>query len=71
MTVLEAGEVVGVAEVGILATVGAVQVTVHGRPHVAVLSTGEPECALSAVAVPGVRWGKRMIFSSATSWELP
>jgi hypothetical protein len=38
--VLEAGERVGVAEVGILATVGAVQLPVHRRPKVAVLSTG-------------------------------
>lgn len=37
---LEAGERVGVAEVGILATVGAVQLPVHRRPKVAVLSTG-------------------------------
>lgn len=40
-TVLEAGEVVGVAEIGILATVGAVEVSVFKRPHVAVLSTGD------------------------------
>ena len=40
-TVLEAGEVVGVAEIGILATVGAVTVKVYKRPHVAVLSTGD------------------------------
>lgn len=39
--VLEAGERVGVAEVGILATVGAVSLPVHRRPKVAVLSTGE------------------------------
>ncbi len=38
---LGAGEVVGVAEVGILATVGSVSVQVVRRPHVAVLSTGE------------------------------
>ena len=39
--VLDAGEFVGVAEVGILATVGATHVQVYSRPHVAVLSTGE------------------------------
>ncbi|GFR45630.1 hypothetical protein Agub_g7038 [Astrephomene gubernaculifera] len=39
--VLRAGEVVGVAEVGILATVGAVQLAVHAAPKVAVLSTGD------------------------------
>ncbi len=38
--VLRAGERVGVAEVGILATVGAVQLAVHAVPRVAVLSTG-------------------------------
>jgi len=32
---------VGVAEVGILATVGATQLNVYGRPHVGVLSTGD------------------------------
>lgn len=40
---LAAGEVVGVAEVGILATTGAVQLQVHRRPRVAVLSTGGAE----------------------------
>ncbi|EFJ48728.1 hypothetical protein VOLCADRAFT_90518 [Volvox carteri f. nagariensis] len=39
--VLRAGELVGVAEVGILATVGAVQLKVHAKPKVAVLSTGD------------------------------
>jgi molybdopterin biosynthesis enzyme len=39
--VLSAGERVGVAEVGILATVGAVQLPVYRQPLVAVLSTGE------------------------------
>lgn len=43
--VLDAGEVVGVAEVGILATVGATHVQVYSRPHVAVLSTGERRVA--------------------------
>ncbi|KAG2449667.1 hypothetical protein HYH02_005196 [Chlamydomonas schloesseri] len=40
-TVLQAGERVGVAEVGILATVGAVSLRVHTTPRVAVLSTGD------------------------------
>lgn len=39
--VLEAGERVGVAEVGILATVGAVKLPVHAVPALAVLSTGD------------------------------
>ncbi|KAL4517973.1 hypothetical protein Ndes2526A_g02339 [Nannochloris sp. 'desiccata'] len=38
---LPAGHSIGAAEVGILATVGAVEVSVHRKPHVAVLSTGD------------------------------
>uniref|UniRef100_A0A061S380 Molybdopterin biosynthesis protein CNX1 n=1 Tax=Tetraselmis sp. GSL018 TaxID=582737 RepID=A0A061S380_9CHLO len=40
-TVLSAGDRVGAAEIGILATVGAVRVKVHPRPRVAVMSTGD------------------------------
>jgi len=39
--VLAAGERIGIAEVGILATVGAVTLPVHRHPLVAVLSTGD------------------------------
>jgi molybdenum cofactor synthesis domain-containing protein len=39
--VLEAGTEIGAAEVGLLATVGLVRVTVYRRPTVAVLSTGD------------------------------
>ena len=39
--VLSAGHFIGAAEVGILATVGAVKVDVRRKPHVAVLSTGD------------------------------
>ncbi len=39
--VLDAGERLGAAEIGLLATVGAVDVAVHPRPRVAVLSTGD------------------------------
>jgi hypothetical protein len=39
--VLQPGEAIGPAEVGILATVGAAQVLVHRRPHVAITSTGD------------------------------
>eukprot|EP00775_Hariotina_reticulata_P002119 gene2119-2438_t len=39
--VLEAGERVGVAEIGILATVGAAALPVRRRPRLAVLSTGD------------------------------
>jgi gephyrin len=42
--VLIAGDLVEAAEVGILATVGATQVKVRRRPHVAVLSTGDEVC---------------------------
>jgi gephyrin len=40
-TVLRAGERLGVAEVGLLATVGATHVQVYPRPRVAILSTGD------------------------------
>lgn len=40
-TVLEAGERIGVAEIGILATVGAVKVSAFRKPHVGILSTGD------------------------------
>ncbi|MEZ4866832.1 MAG: molybdopterin-binding protein [Caldilineaceae bacterium] len=39
--VLAAGDRLGAAEVGLLATVGAAQVKVHPRPRVAILSTGD------------------------------
>lgn len=39
--VLAAGERLGPAEIGLLATVGAVEVAVHPKPRVAVLSTGD------------------------------
>lgn len=39
--VLEAGDRLGPAEIGLLATVGAARVSVYGRPTVAVLSTGD------------------------------
>jgi gephyrin len=40
-TVLRTGERLGVAEVGLLATVGATHVQVYPRPRVAILSTGD------------------------------
>ena len=40
-TVLEAGTVLGAAEIGLLATIGRGAVSVHRRPRVAVLSTGD------------------------------
>jgi hypothetical protein len=44
--VLSTGDRVGVAEVGLLATVGAVALRVRPTPKVAVLSTGELLCLL-------------------------
>jgi gephyrin len=40
-TVLQAGDYLGVAEIGLLATVGVTQAPVYPRPRVAVLSTGD------------------------------
>jgi molybdopterin molybdotransferase len=40
-TVIEAGRVVRASEVGVLASIGLAKVTVHRRPVVAVLSTGD------------------------------
>ncbi len=40
-TVFEAGTVVGAAAIGVLASVGAATVSVHPRPRVGVLSTGD------------------------------
>jgi molybdenum cofactor synthesis domain-containing protein len=40
-TVLEAGTVLGAAEIGLLATIGRGTVRIHRRPRVAVLSTGD------------------------------
>ncbi len=39
--ILAAGTRLGAAEIGLLATVGAVRVKVHPAPHVAILSTGD------------------------------
>jgi molybdopterin biosynthesis enzyme len=39
--VLQPGELIGPAEMGILATVGVVRVPVHRRPQVAITSTGD------------------------------
>ncbi len=51
--VLQAGERLGPAEIGLLATVGAVEVPVHPRPRVAVLSTGDELVELGQPLGPG------------------
>jgi len=55
-TVLEAGHVVGPAEVGMLATLGFPQVRVYRRPRVAVLSTGNELADLG---------------TEPTAWQIP
>lgn len=52
-TVLAAGEHIGPAEVGLLATVGLERVHVFGRPHVAVLSTGDELAEVGEEPGPG------------------
>jgi molybdopterin molybdotransferase len=51
--VVPAGQVVGAAEVGLLATLGYVRVRVFRRPRVAILSTGNELADLGAVPGPG------------------
>lgn len=51
--VLDAGHVIGAAEVGLLATLGHVPVLVHRRPRVAVLSTGNEVADLGHEPGPG------------------
>lgn len=51
--VLAAGERVGVAEVGLLATVGAATVSARARPVVAVLSTGDEVVDPASPSPPG------------------
>lgn len=67
---LRAGQIVGAAEIGILATVGAGQVSVRRKPHVAVLSTGDEvtEPAANAPLPPGkIRDANRAMLLAAAS----
>ena len=52
-TVLEPGQTIGAAEVGLLATLGVSQVSVGRRPRVAILSTGNELADLGAEPGPG------------------
>lgn len=51
--VLPAGARLGAAELGLLATVGAAQVTVHPAPRVAILSSGDELVEVEATPGPG------------------
>lgn len=51
--VLGPGHVIGPAEIGLLATLGHVQVVVHRRPRVAILSTGNEVADLGVEPGPG------------------
>jgi gephyrin len=66
---LPAGHSIGAAEVGILATVGAVEVSVHRKPHVAVLSTGDEVMEPSvSVLTPGkIRDANRAMLLAAAA----
>ncbi len=51
--VLTRGQTLGAAEIGMLASVGQAQATVHRRPRVAVLATGDEILPLDAPPEPG------------------
>lgn len=52
----EAGTVLGPAQIGVLASVGLAQVTVHRRLRVGVLSTGDELTAVGQALAPGRIW---------------
>lgn len=57
-TVLEAGAIVGVGELAMLASVGATEVAVHRRPRVALMATGDE------LKAPGEQLGHGQIYDS-------
>jgi molybdopterin molybdotransferase len=63
--VLTAGTVVGPAHVGVLASVGVAQPSVHRRPRVAILATGDELVELDGFIA--VRRGERIVSSNSYS----
>ncbi len=72
--VLPTGTVLGAAEIGILATVGAVTVETHTRPVVAVLSTGDevqdPTTPINALQYGKIRDANRHMLLAAAGGVL-
>ncbi len=68
--VLAAGDRLGPAEIGLLATIGVTQVGVHRRPCVAILSTGDELVEPDATPGPGqIRDSNRYTLAAAVSAE--
>ncbi len=66
--VLAAGGLIGPAEIGLLATVGADRVLVHPRPRVAILSTGDELVAPGELPGPGqIRDSNRAMLLAAVA----